>query len=68
MPKPLAIASPVFAGVLWVVVALVDLGWLEILLVRVPNIKELPSLARLIFVPSTVITPPAVKVVPDPRS
>lgn len=52
-----------------VVAAVVDLGTLSILLVLVPKSKELPSLASVTFVPSlSIITPPGVMVVPDPRS
>jgi hypothetical protein len=51
------------------VLALVDLGPSLILLVLVPKSKELPSLASVTLVPSlSVITPPGVNVVPDPRS
>jgi hypothetical protein len=70
IPSPLATESPVFIELvlLVVVVALVDFGALLILLVLVPMIKELPSLARLIRVPETVITAPGVNVVPEPKS
>jgi hypothetical protein len=70
IPSPLAIESPVPFDVLLldVVVALVDLGELLNRLVLVPMIKELPSLARLIRVPDTVMIAPGVRVVPDPKS
>jgi hypothetical protein len=70
IPNPLATESPVCMEelLLVVVVALVDFGVLLMLLVLVPMINELPSLARLIRVPDTVITPPGVRVVPEPKS